>query len=411
MDLFTVTALAGMVYAGKTLSKKKESFLLDDSPAPEIREKPISKMSPLPQESIHAAEQMPFFGRNNNSPGVGLARATTGYTGVYNSEQPVAGVRPPKREVPGQPMFADIGHTRRPQGEINYEITERFSQNITNRLNNLSPVEKQNVGPGIGIGPNVPAFGGYQQLYRTMPNNVGGYKLTTLPGRIAPGGALAGRGIAPSEGTFGEITHYKPTTVTEQWSRRPPARGRAGGQGGQLQGSRIRERYVYTERPTCRSETTMRSDTLGFNPAGSFVPGATSQDNPTRNKGDLNQQRVNDVASPGISNFVGGYEVAPLNIRPAVNRGKEGRKGNAGRMNVRMDALNQGGAITATKMQINPEYTGTPGPTGSMNQTYVQDKYYQLNAYKGQKNFQASSRALDLTKNVLKNNPFAHPLA
>ena len=51
------------------------------------------------------------------------------------------------------------------------------------RLNNLSPRERQRVGLGLGVGPEVPALGGQQQLFRVNPGNVGAYRLTTLPGR------------------------------------------------------------------------------------------------------------------------------------------------------------------------------------------------------------------------------------
>ena len=78
-------------------------------------------------------------------------------------------------------------------------------------------------------------------------------------------------------------------------------------------------------------------------------------------------------------------------------------------MNVRMDPLNQGGILTATGTVVHPDYFGSAGPTGSNNQTYVQDKFYQFNAYKGQKDFRSAD--LGIAKRQMEKNPFAHPLA
>ena len=38
----------------------------------------------------------------------------------------------------------------------------------------------------MGVGPEVPAFGGNQQLFLVNSENVVAYRLTTLPGRSGP---------------------------------------------------------------------------------------------------------------------------------------------------------------------------------------------------------------------------------
>ncbi|AGE50072.1 hypothetical protein ATCVCanal1_114L [Acanthocystis turfacea Chlorella virus Canal-1] len=55
--------------------------------------------------------------------------------------------------------------------------------------NNVLPAEQLRVGPGLGVGPEVAATGGFQQFYRQLPLNVNEYKLTQLPGRLVPGAA------------------------------------------------------------------------------------------------------------------------------------------------------------------------------------------------------------------------------
>jgi hypothetical protein len=50
-----------------------------------------------------------------------------------------------------------------------------------------TPVEKQQVGPGIGLDYSVPAQGGFQQFTRVLPNNVSDYKANQLEGRVKAG--------------------------------------------------------------------------------------------------------------------------------------------------------------------------------------------------------------------------------
>lgn len=364
MDPLSVAAIAGLVYAGKKIT---------DQPNPQ-----------------------PFFGNNINTPTENNIRPLyDSLTGPY--------ILPPQEQKrkDGVPSFGVISPTagKNPYGQPVYNLYDR--QDISGKMNNVQPSEKQYIGPGLGVGSEVPAFGGYQQLYRVMPNNVNGYKLTTLPGRTGPANP-----IVKMQGQIGHLTQERPEKVTAVWQRRPPVRGRAEGQGGALTGMTGRQNFERTKRQTNRSTTTMRDDGLQFGAASRFISAPQVDDNPTRNKGDWNVQRVNDVAAPGISNFEGGYTIDPAlttGIREAVNRGNKGRAGNAGRMNVRGDPLNQGGALTAVRDSASTCLLGAPGPTTAVNQTYVQDKYYQFNSYKGNTDFRTAR--LGLAKQQLANNP------
>lgn len=374
MDPLSLAAIGGLIYAGRCLSTK-ESY----------------------EQKV--PEQLPFFGNNINTPDQGAAQDQLDIrTGAY--------ILPPQsqRQKEAVPNFADISPAsgRFVHGQPVYNFYDR--QDVSSRMNNVQPLERQRIGPGLGVDPSVPAFGGYQQLYRVNPNNVGGYKLNTLPGRAGPANPIVKRGAV-----IGELTQERPSKVVATWERRPPARGRAEGQGGALTGMTGRQNFERTKRQTNRSTTTMRTDGLEYGPAGKFVPDLSTQDNPTRNKGDLNTQRINDVAAPGIYSFHGGYQQDPAlttGIRAAVNRGKKDRAGNAGRMNVRMDPANQNGSITATRTSASTMLQGVQGPTTAANQTYVHDKYHKFNAYKGNKDFRSFD--LDLAKRVNANNPLNH---
>ena len=58
------------------------------------------------------------------------------------------------------------------------DVQNRYKSSLM--MNNVSPVEKQQVGPGLNTDSNVSARGGFHQYYRILPTNVGDYKNNTL---------------------------------------------------------------------------------------------------------------------------------------------------------------------------------------------------------------------------------------
>ena len=85
----------------------------------------------------------------------------------------------------------DIAPNYTPGGLPSY-IQAEGRQYVSGVMDNIGPVETSQVGPGLGVGPQVPAYGGYQQLFRVKPTNVGSYKLTTLPGRSGHAADITG---------------------------------------------------------------------------------------------------------------------------------------------------------------------------------------------------------------------------
>ena len=389
MDPITILTMAGLVCAGKALQKKESMAPFPETTPPP----PVNAPLPDPPQS-----------RGGFNLTEGNGRLVSEFTGVYNSSNPTAGVRKGYR-LDDNPTFNDLTEFGQPFGQPVYNFADRMSQNISNKMNNLAPSEKQFVGPGLGVGPNVPAFGGYQQLYQVLPDNVNAYKLTTLPGRTGPPALVNGE----KPPVIGQVTQYRPDTVITD-RRRPPVKGRAQGQGGATTGVTQRPEHIFTKRPTIRSETTVRNDTLSFGPPKRIVSDLTTQERPTRNKGDYNPTRINDNVTPGINSFVGGYTNAPTNIRLADKRGKNARQGNPGRMNVRGDPIAQGGALTQVKDNTSTCYTGSAAPTGANNQEYVQDTYYQLNTNKGMYNPLSSNKNLNIAKRQLAKNPLVNTL-
>jgi hypothetical protein len=370
-DPISLMAIAGLVFAGRNLSTKSVP-----PPTKEV-EKPVAKA--------------PIEIQNNNF------------------EIPL-GV-PQKREMEN---FGDISMQQRSGGQEILNMRNRMYDQ--GKMNNLSPVEKQLVGPGLGVSADTPAVGGYQQMFRVNPVNAGAYRLTTLPGRTGPAGDITGGRSA----VVGELTHNKPETTSFLPNRRPTMAGRAQGMSGVVP----RNEHEKTKRTTNRSETGLRTDGLGFSGAKRFISAQTVSQDPTRFKTDRNdeQYKYYNQPTPGITNFHGGYtnsaaaqvtaktneELMKYGFRPEDRRGKPNRMGNAGRMNVRESALKQGGALTAVRSDTT-RIDGRIAPAnGGWTQQYQQKSFHQFNAYKGNAN--PNTCHLDIAKRQLQNNPLAHSL-
>jgi hypothetical protein len=372
-DPISLMAVAGLVYAGRTLSTK-------------------SKPPPPPaKEAETPVVKAPVEVQNNNfEPAVEYSQ---------------------KREMES---FADIAVQQRSGGQEILNMRNRMYDQ--GRMNNLSPIEKQLVGPGLGVGADTPAVGGFQQMFRVNPVNVGEYRLTTLPGRSGPARDITGGRSA----VVGELTHNKPETTAFLPSRLPAMPGRAQGMSGVVP----RNEHEKTKRTTNRSETGLRNDGLGFNGAKRFVSAQTVSQDPTRFKSDRNDSQYNyyNQPAPGITNFRGAYtnsaasqvtaktneELMKYGFRPEDRRGKPNRMGNAGRMNVRESALKQGGRLTSVRTDTTRVDGRLNAANGGWTQQYQQKAFHQFNAYKGNAN--PHTQDLDIAKRQLQNNPLAHGL-
>jgi len=371
-------AIIGLVFAGKKLSEKS-----NEGP----KEPPV-KVINVDNDDARTLLTNTMAGSSSGDPGV----SSFGFA---------------RREKYEQPNFADISPTasREVYGMPSVDFRDRPW--VSGQMNNLSPVGKVMVGPGLGVGPEVASVGGFQQVYRVMPNNVGAYRLTTLPGRAGPAQNTTGG----MPGIVGELGHNRPEKTAFLPDRRPVLPTRGQGQGGALTGVEVRANYEKGKRPTNRSETGLRTDDLSTAPAKSFVGGLQLSQDPTRNKGDLNNEQFEhfDNPSPGIHSFVGAYGTTANDIRPDDKRGNANRPGNAGRMNVRASPLNQGGLLT----QVRAESRQAPIPSrnGGWTQQYVPIMYQDNNDKKGNLNPYAGNNSLNIAIKQLGQNPLAHSLA
>lgn len=375
-DPISLAAVAGLIFAGRSLSTRS---------VPE----PVQQTTPQ-EPQITYENDFSEFTEREFEPRVEV---------------------PQKREMES---FADISLQQRSGGQEILNMRNRMYD--TGRMNNLSPVEKQMVGPGLGVSSDTPASGGFQQMFRVNPINVGEYKLTTLPGRSGPAADTTGGRSA----LVGQLQHNKPDTTAYLPSRLPAMPGRAQG----MSGAVPRASHQKTMRTTNRSETGQREDGLGFNGAKRFVSAQTMSQDPTRFKSDRNDQQFAHYshAAPGITNFSGAYatsaaaqittknneELMKYGFRPEDRRGKANRMGNKGRMNVRESALKQGGALTAVRTDTSRIDGRVNGANGGWTQNYQQKPFHQFNAYKGNEN--PNSRDLGLAARVLQKNPLSQSI-
>lgn len=360
----------------------------------------------------YSSTQEVYTDASENSEPILVARDDTksvilnNYTGVHSPDPGLGSFGVNQNSKKEMPNFGDMGQTTYVNGMPVQDFRDRPW--VSGQMNNLGPTEKVMVGPGLGIDPNVPATGGFQQVYRPMPNNVGAYKLTTLPGRAGPRDGTITGGAAPTVGTFGTFAQNRPEKTAYLPSRYGPMQSRAEGQGGALTGVTVRQNYEKSKRPTNRAETGQRTDGLNTAPAKSFILHRPLEQDPTRNKADLNNEQFQyvDNPSPGIHSFVGAYGVAPNDIRPNDKRSQMDRMGGAGRMNVRASPVNQGGKMTTARIALKTQ--PIMARDGGNTQQYIKPIFQYNNVNKGNMNPYASNNSLDTARRQLDKNPLAY---
>lgn len=342
MDPIALAAVVGLVYAGKRLSDK------EDAPAPPPR---VAIIDPIPNASRQT------YHLNSNDMGI---------RGSFINE-PFPGVPVHKREVAG--TFSEIrpDANRNPFGQPVYNLYNR--QAVTNKMNNFPPVERKNVGPGLAVGPNIAAAGGFQQLFRVLPTNVNEERLVQLEGRAGPPAAIVPSGLVQQ----GSLTQ---TQRPPKIYHRQPAQGQAHGQGGPIGAPESRPHFQRTLQPTIKSQTVNRGgDGLGFG----------------------TQYFRKDAA----------YEMSSNQLWGEPKRESTGRMLPGGRMNVRNDPINQNGAATTVR-QDNMSFPLTPADGGRMG-NYAKPMFDKFNGYKGNAN--PWVKKLDIAEKQLAANPLAKSIA
>ena len=352
MDPLALAAVVGLVFAGQRFSS-------DSSSATTIPAKPPHQITrgDLIQGDTNFAQQDAEMQVRR-----GDGRSFQGFD------------LPGKREVAA---FGDMSPqaNRFPFGQPVYDLYNR--QNVTNKMNNLQPIERMNVGPGLGVDPKVPAIGGFQQFFRVLPNNVNEEKLVTLPGGKGPSDAIVKQGgtvLGQGQLINGTMTHQ--AKATKAWTR-APAQNQGQGQGGRLLAHEGRPDNIKTRKTTNRQETGQRGDTLEYGPAqwNVYLP-------------------YNGLTDRQLPHSTG-------------NRVNPDRAGNAGRMNVRADP--RGAAGVATQLRAESVAVPVPHMNGGRFQNYKPAEMWKLNQFKTNQNPLAAPGNLNIARRQLESNPIALP--
>jgi len=354
MDPVALAAVVGLVFVGKHFSKDEESVL------PPTR-KPLTRRD-IDLMAHPAEHSEDFFD----------LRPTLPSNGRRIGDSHLA-----KKDAIRSLQDQTRQNTTFPYGQPVYDLYNR--QFVTNIQNNLAPVEQpKRVGPGLGVGPNVAAAGGFQDYFRALPVNVNEEGLTTLKGLPGPPDPIIKSGGAAY---IGKIT--KEAAASKTAYRAPAAYGGGGAQGA-LTAPSGRPNYIKTKKMTSRAETGLRTDTLSSGPAQYNVsqPYAEAKD---------------------------AYTNIAL-TRMSGNRSNPDRPGNAQRMNVRNDPANQVGAATMVRSETIPFPVGPVGPTGNSNSRGYKAPLYDdpMNDKKSKENPYGQKSFLDIAIQQLEN---AHSLA
>jgi len=184
----------------------------------------IPKESGIITPNMRPSEIMPFFtsGKTMNTNSDYKQRKMELFTGDVLDGTSVSGTYKHKKET--GTMFG-----MNPQGRVSSsgtvgnapgDVEIQKARSVTARThNNVLPAEQLRIGPGLGVGPEVAATGGFHQFYRQLPLNVNEYKLNTLPGGVVPGGSTIG-----GKGEIQQISsiNHNPGALVIPYDERPP---------------------------------------------------------------------------------------------------------------------------------------------------------------------------------------------
>jgi len=351
MDPLALAAVVGLVFAGKRLSEDSDEVPTTTEsrkPAPPVITRRDTDLMTYPNEHWADYQDVKIM-----TPELGRR------VGDWRLQ--------PKNEIASlQDVHPDTKAS--PWGQPVYDLYGR--QNITNKMNNFPPVERVNVGPGLGVGPDVAATGGFQQFFRALPNNINEERLTTLEGRTGPSNPVVKNGGA---GGIGAITHQ--AKASKAWNRPPSKNNGQQAQGGGMRGMEGRPDQIKTRRTTIRQQTGYRGDTLEYGIAHYNVKQPYDGS-------------LTDKSLPHLSN----------------NRSNPDRAGNAGRMNVRDDPLNAGGVLT----NLRPESIAFPvaHPSAGRFQNYITPEFEKFNEKKTDTGANPWAKTLDIAIKQLEKNSF-----
>jgi hypothetical protein len=186
--------LGGLSVLGNELSKRSiqkktptNVLIRQDTNTPKVVHQ--TQPSLIDPNMIHN-NMVPFYKsqRSQNTNDAFKDRRLSTFTGVDNIDYKK------KTEILQSPPQTDISH---PYGVTFQPDIERYKNYVASGVhNNVSPVEKQYIGPGLGSTTN--STHGFHEMFRIMPDNINVYRKNNLPGMMNHGNMnVASRSTLP----------------------------------------------------------------------------------------------------------------------------------------------------------------------------------------------------------------------
>ena len=143
MDPLALAAVVGLVFAGKRFAEREDyetpKTQRESNMPPTTRSITRKDVDLMANPVDHSAD---YFDLKIMTPDLGRR------VGDWRLQ--------PKDAVPSLQVLSKT-NSRSPYGQPVYDLYAR--ENVTNKMNNLQPIERMNVGPGLGLGPDVAAAG------------------------------------------------------------------------------------------------------------------------------------------------------------------------------------------------------------------------------------------------------------
>lgn len=180
--------LGGLSVLGNELSKRSSTIKKKGVPSAEYTRQNTNAPKTLNQVRPTANQfdpntthnnMVPFYKsqRSQNTNDAFKDRRLATFTGVDNLDFQK------KKELLQRPPESQITH---PYGTTFQPDIERYKDYVASGIhNNVAPVEKQYVGPGLGSSAS--STHGFHEMFRIMPDNINVYRKNNLPGAMNHG--------------------------------------------------------------------------------------------------------------------------------------------------------------------------------------------------------------------------------
>lgn len=186
--------LGGLSLAGYTMSKKQREYVPVPFADPLVRNTNVSLNQQSVTDELTHSNMVPFYKsqKTQNANDNFKDRRLATFTGVNNvdfkKKQEV--LQPPPESMITNP----VGVTFQP------DVGRYMDSVVQSKHNNVSPVEKQYVGPGLGTTQG--SDQGFHDTFRIMPDNVNVYRKNNLTGSVVHGKSnIDNRSTLPGETT------------------------------------------------------------------------------------------------------------------------------------------------------------------------------------------------------------------